>query len=86
MATQILVIFVIRTRLSPWQSRPSPYLTATSLGCLALAIVLPLSPLRHWLGFVPPPGLFWAILPVMVGIYLALVEGVKRRFFRRLGA
>jgi Mg2+-importing ATPase len=84
MATQILVIFVIRTRGAPWRSRPSPVLVATSLSCLALAIALPLSPLSGWLGFVSPPGAFWAALPVMVGIYLAMVEGAKRWFYRRL--
>ena len=30
LATQVLVIFVIRTRRSPLQSRPSPYLAATA--------------------------------------------------------
>src|SRR5690606_17190361 len=32
LASQVLVIFVIRTRLRPWQSRPHPALVASSLG------------------------------------------------------
>lgn len=83
MATQILVIFVIRTRQPAWRSRPSPVLAATSLACLGLAIALPLSPVSRWLGFVSPPGLFWALLPFLVGAYLAMVEGLKHRFFRQ---
>ncbi len=82
MATQILVIFVIRTRQAPWRSRPSRPLVLTALACLALAILLPISPLGGLLGFVTPPALFWLILPLMVGTYLALVEWTKRAFFR----
>jgi Mg2+-importing ATPase len=85
MATQILVIFVIRTRQSAWRSRPSRVLVATSLGCLAVAIALPLSPISAWFGFVAPPTLFWGVLPVLVGAYLAMVEGLKRLFYRRHG-
>src|SRR4051794_35100795 len=40
MATQILVIFLIRTAAPAWTSRPHPILTATSLGALAVALVL----------------------------------------------
>jgi Mg2+-importing ATPase len=32
MATQILVIFIIRTNGGPWSNRPHPALTVSSLG------------------------------------------------------
>jgi len=83
-ATQVLVIFIIRTRGNPLASRPNIALIATSCGVVALAAILPFTPAAQYLGFVVPPPLFYAILPVMVGVYLLIVEGVKRRFYRGL--
>src|SRR5690606_22968497 len=42
MATQILVIFLIRSAAPAWRSRPHPALVATSLGALAVALLLAL--------------------------------------------
>ncbi len=83
LATQVLVIFVIRTRGSPLRSRAAPWLVVTSLAVVALAVGLPLTPLAPALGFVAPPPLFYVALAVMVALYLFAVEGVKRWFYRR---
>ncbi len=82
LATQVLVIFVIRTQRNPLRSRPHPLLVASSLAVVALAIWLPFSPWAHYLGFVRPPPLFFAILAVMVVAYLVLVEWVKQVYSR----
>jgi len=82
-ATQVLVIFVIRTRWSPLRSRPALVLVATSLGAVAAAVALSVWGGRH-VGFAPPPREFFVLLAVMVGAYLASVEVVKRWFYRRL--
>ena len=83
LATQVLVIFVIRTRGNPFHSRPSSILTATSLAVVAVATVLPYTPLGARLGFVPVPGLFFLILAGMVVAYLVMVQAVKAWFYRR---
>ena len=83
-ATQVLVIFVIRTRRKPWLSRPNPWLVALSLGVVAAATALPFSPLAPALGFVPLPLEFFGLLAVLLVAYLAMVEGGKRWFYRRL--
>ena len=83
LATQVLVIFVIRTRGNPLRSRPSHLLTFTSLAVVALAALLPLTPLAPALGFVAPPPRFFLILAAMVAVYLAGVQGVKTWFYRR---
>ncbi len=83
LATQVLVIFIIRTRGNPLRSRPSLVLAVTSLTVVAVAIVLPITPLGVHLGLVPPPAIFFLILTGMVVVYLAAVEGVKRWFYRR---
>jgi Mg2+-importing ATPase len=82
LATQVLVIFVIRTRGNPLKSRPSWLLSLTSLGVVAAAVLLPFTPLGTQLGFVAPPGGFFVILCAMVAVYLAGVEIVKRWFYR----
>ncbi|MBL8676437.1 MAG: cation transporting ATPase C-terminal domain-containing protein, partial [Alphaproteobacteria bacterium] len=85
LATQILVIFVIRTRLSPFKSRPSPILIASSLGMLAIAITIIYSPLGTYFGFVRLPLYFYAILVPMVCAYLIIAETGKRYFYRKFG-
>jgi Mg2+-importing ATPase len=84
LATQVLVIFIIRTRGNPLRSRPSLLLTGTSLTVVAVAILLPVTPVGVHLGFVPLPPAFFLILAVMVVVYLAAVEGTKRWFYRHM--
>jgi P-type Mg2+ transporter len=83
LATQVLVIFVIRTRLNPFASHPHPLLTTTSLLVVALGAILPFTPLGPILGFVAPPIRFFVILGGMVIAYLGLVEMIKRLFYRQ---
>jgi len=83
LATQTLVLFVIRTTKNPLQSRPSPSLAATSILMVALGVWLPYSPLAHRLGFVPLPGPFFTFLAASTATYLLLVELAKRLLFSR---
>ena len=82
LCTQVLVIFIIRTRGNPLKSRAHPLLTATSLVVVALAIALPFTPVGAYFGFVPPPARFYLILGAMVVVYLGAVEVAKRGFYR----
>jgi Mg2+-importing ATPase len=86
LATQVLVIFVIRTRHRPWRSRPHLILAGLTLGAAAIGALLPLTPLGPFFGFVPLPTSFYGFLAAAVLAYLALVEVVKRLFFRLSGA
>jgi len=86
LATQTLVIFVIRTAGRPWQSRPGAGLTCGVCACVATGAIIPFTPLAPWLGFTALPPLFFAILVLMVATYLGLVEVVKRWFYRRYPA
>jgi P-type Mg2+ transporter len=81
LATQTLVLFVIRTMRSPWRSRPSRALTATTLSIVAVGLLLPYSPLAGPLGFTPLPGSYYVFLTAATLTYLLLVEVVKRRLF-----
>ncbi len=82
LATQVLVIFIIRTHRNPLRSSPNPWLTGVSLAVVAIAIALPFSPLAGYLGFEPLPPLFFLVLGGMVAFYLLIVEQVKQAFFR----
>jgi P-type Mg2+ transporter len=86
LATQCLVIFVIRTRGVPWRSRPHPVLTGLTLGAVVIGLLIPLTPLGRLLGFVEPPPGFYLFLVCAVAAYLLLVEIVKRQLYRRLDA
>jgi P-type Mg2+ transporter len=82
--TQVLVIFVIRTRRRPWASRPSAVLLAASLGVVGIAGVLPFTPLGAPFHFALPPPQLFAMLLLLVPAYLLLVESAKRVFYRAL--
>jgi Mg2+-importing ATPase len=82
LATQTLVIFVIRTRRHPFfHSRPSRPLLLASLGIVAVGAALPFTPMADVLGFTALPAAFFAVLVVMVAVYLTLVEYGKTWFF-----
>ena len=83
LATQTLVLFIIRTAGNPLRSRPSLPLTITTLLIVVVGCVLPYTPLARPLGFTPLPALYFLFLAVMVVSYLLLVELVKRRLMRR---
>jgi P-type Mg2+ transporter len=83
LATQTLVIFVIRTRRVPFlRSRPSRAMIALPITCAAIGAILPFSPLSHLLGFASLPVEFFLILVAMIAAYLVLAEIVKARFYR----
>jgi Mg2+-importing ATPase len=84
LATQTLVIFVIRTAGNPLRSRPSAALAATALLVALAGCLLPFTPLASWLGFTPLPAAFFLFLIVVTATYLLLVELVKRRLMKRL--
>jgi Mg2+-importing ATPase len=82
-ATQTLVVYVIRTRRVPFfRSRPSLPMLLVPTGAALVGAVLPYTGLAHLLGFTPLPATFFLILFGMVVVYLLLVELAKTRFYR----
>jgi len=87
LATQTLVIFVIRTRRSPfWRSRPGRLITVAALAVVAIGAALPFTAVGGDLGFVALPARFFAVLMLMVVAYLTLVELGKREFYAHIEA
>jgi P-type Mg2+ transporter len=82
LATQTLVVFLIRTRRIPFiRSRPSPAMIILPITCAVIGAVLPFSPLAHTLGFSRLPLAFFLIRVGMILTYLMLVEMAKARFY-----
>jgi Mg2+-importing ATPase len=86
MATQVLVIFIIRTTKNPFRSRPNGWLAATSIAVVMIAAILPLTPLGSYFGFVAPPLAFYGAVAAMAATYLIVVESVKRWFYVHMGS
>lgn len=84
-ATQTLVIFVIRTTRNPLRSYPSWPLLSTTLIVVGVGVLLPFSPLARTLGFVPLPGIYLAFVAAATLIYLSFVELGKRVLLRPAG-
>lgn len=81
LATQTLVLFVIRTMGNPLRSRPSRPLAFTTVAIVVIGMLLPFSPLAAILGFTPLPAPFFAFLALATLTYLLLVEIAKRQLF-----
>src|SRR5579875_3094029 len=84
LATQTLVLFVIRTSGNPFRSRPSRSLTTAVLLIVVGGVLLPYIPfLAGPLGLTPLSPLFFLYLIAATGTYLLLVEMGKRVLMRR---
>ncbi len=82
LATQTLVLFVIRTAGNPLRSRPSTPLTITILAAVAVGLALPFMPLGRYFGFVPLPWSFFVFLAACTIVYLVSVQYAKRLAIR----
>src|SRR5471032_1919594 len=78
MATQIMVIFIIRTNGRPWSNWPHPALTVSSLVALAVAMIMPFTPVGAWFGFRAPPVEVTASVMALVVAYLVSAELLKQ--------
>jgi len=81
--TELIILFIIRTRKSFIKSLPGKYLIRLGLLALVLTIVLPYLPFRDDLGLVP---LTATVLFTMIGIvvlYILTADLLKVWFFRK---
>lgn len=86
LSSQTLVIFVIRTKRTPfWKSRPSKLLLINNMAIIAFALAAPYTPLKTVFKFVEPPPTFFIALAIILSSYLALAEVVKNWFYKRYG-
>jgi Mg2+-importing ATPase len=86
MATQVLVVFVIRTPRSAWRSRPSRGLVLSAALALGCAAALPYTPAAAALGLVPLPPWLLSCLALLTAAYLFCAEWAKGWLARRAPA
>jgi Mg2+-importing ATPase len=84
LATEILVIYIIRTHRSFWQSRPSSLLLAIGLGAIAAGAALVYSPFAHMFQFVAPPVQIVGVIALLLIAYLSIAEIAKRIYYRKI--
>ncbi len=83
-ASQVLVIFIIRTRRSLFHSRrPSLPVTLNTIGAVAVAWLIPYLAVGRIFHLQPLPALITLAIAGIVTVDLLLVEAAKHWFYRR---
>jgi Mg2+-importing ATPase len=85
LATQILVVFIILTRHTPFYiSKPSGKLILSVAVCLFIGWLLPYLPFAEKIGFEVLPVEIVILIVALVFVYLFSAEMVKRFIYRKL--
>jgi Mg2+-importing ATPase len=79
-----VTVLVIRTRKSFFRSKPGKYLLTATLLIVAVAILLPVTPLAELLGFQPLPLSILLAIGMIVALYVIAAEITKRSFYKRI--
>lgn len=77
----ILIVLVVRTRLSFLKSLPGKYLSAATILVLIFVLVLPVTPVAAWFGFVTLPIKYYGLMLLVISMYLMSAETAKRWFY-----
>jgi Mg2+-importing ATPase len=86
LATQTLVVHIIRTRQIPFlQSRASRFLIISTIAAVVVGWLIPFTFVGKIFQFSPLPIPILLTIIALVIIYLALVEIVKRVFYKKYG-
>jgi Mg2+-importing ATPase len=81
--TELVVVFIMRTRRPFYRSRPGTLLMISTLTLVPIAFALPYVRFAHVFGFVPLPASLLALIVVITVVYVAATEVQKRSFYRR---
>jgi Mg2+-importing ATPase len=79
-----LIVLVIRTRNPFFKSRPGQYLLITTLSIAAAAIILPFTPFAAMFGLGKLPASFFIVIGLVVVLYIATAEMVKKVFYTKV--
>jgi P-type Mg2+ transporter len=79
-----MVVLVVRTRQSIFRSKPGKYLFRATLLTIAIALIVPFTPLAQLLGFRALPLRFLLALGAIVALYVVAAESVKHVFYQRV--
>ncbi|ASU31972.1 magnesium-translocating P-type ATPase [Mucilaginibacter xinganensis] len=77
-----LIVLVVRTRLPFLKSLPGKYLAIATVIILVSVVILPLTPMAAWFGFVRIPTAYYGWMLLVIAAYLLAAETIKRRFYK----
>ena len=87
LATQTIIVFVIRTRRVPFlRSQPSRPLLISVVAVVIVGVLLTQTPINTLLGFAPLSLTFFGVLIAFVVVYLVFVDGAKYFFYRTVNS
>jgi Mg2+-importing ATPase len=81
-----LIVFIVRTRLPVFRSKPSWTLTRANLLVIIAVLALPFLPVSALMGFQPLPPRFYGYLLLIVAAYLCTAEITKKTFYNYANA
>jgi Mg2+-importing ATPase len=82
--TELLILFIIRTRRPFMKSRPGKVLLGLSLATFVITITLPYWPIAPGLGLLPISPLMAVAVAVIVVLYVMTADRLKQWFFNRM--
>ncbi|QTE38871.1 magnesium-translocating P-type ATPase [Mucilaginibacter gossypii] len=80
----VLIVLVVRTRLSFFKSLPGKYLSITTIAILLLVLMIPYSPLASIFGFVTLSWKYYMLMLATVTAYILSAELAKRWFYKKI--
>lgn len=82
--TEILLLFIIRTRRAFIKSPPGMFLLTSSALIVTFVLVIPFIPFSRWLGFTPVPATVMFSMLLITIVYAICSEITKKIIFRKL--
>ena len=79
-----LIVLVVRTRLPFLKSLPGKYLSIATILIVGTVLAFPFTPLAGLFGFTRLPILFYGWIMLIITVYIASAELLKRWFYRKL--
>ena len=83
--SNLVGLHIIRTSKSPFQSRASKAVYATSIGLSIVAIIIPFTIIGEYIGLVPIPFQYFSIILCVPILYCILASFIKRRYIKKYG-
>ncbi len=82
-ATQVLVVFIIRTKRVPFfKSMPSIFVGASAIMVVIISWLIPYTPIGSLLSFTALSPIFLTMIAAIVVVYLVVAETTKYFFYR----
>ncbi|WP_413667956.1 magnesium-translocating P-type ATPase [Mucilaginibacter sp. Mucisp86] len=80
----ILIVLVVRTRLSFMKSLPGKYLSLVTTGIMFLVLAIPFSPFAAMFGFITLSWKYYVLMMGTVIAYILSAELAKQWFYKRI--